>query len=85
MSKQSDAKESQGYSLVSGRCGNCAHLKFDVVMPAWMRSENLERVLNGLGPIHTYAEPSRFRCSLGGFSVKRSATCRLWSQAKVDN
>jgi hypothetical protein len=38
MSKQSEAKERQGYTTNVRNCGNCARLEFDMKPPAWMQA-----------------------------------------------
>ena len=62
MSKQSEAKEQQGYVAkpVVRRCGVCVHFKFDVKKGDY-------------GPIY-----SKLRCGIGGFAVKKNGICDLF-------
>lgn len=72
MSKQSEAKASQNYIPKAHNCGDCANLKMDLVLPAWMREQNAK-------------EPGRWgddracekniRCGIGGFVVKKMGSC----------
>lgn len=64
MSKQSEAKEAQGYVAkpVPSTCSNCKHYT----------SEITERI--GMWNKVYYDESDR-RCGLGGFAVKKQATC----------
>ena len=68
MSKQSEAKERQGYEAkpLAKVCANCARFNSDKmeVKPQW-------------GP--AYTKENNLRCGLGGFAVKKTATCREWS------
>ena len=63
MSKQSDAKLRQGYvqSPIPTTCPNCNNY----------RSKKKERS----GIFSTWIEESDKRCGLGGFAVKKMATC----------
>jgi hypothetical protein len=61
MSKQSDAKEKQGYTRVLKTCGNCRFL-----------SKEIEKVSNYYA---TYEMDKKLRCSIGGFAVQKMATC----------
>jgi hypothetical protein len=67
MSKQSEAKEKQGYveKFVPTVCSNCAHYTFDRVQTqegttwrpeGWFADKNL-------------------RCGIGGFAVKKTGSC----------
>ena len=84
MSKQSDAKALQGYTTVPNLCGNCAHRRFDMKLPAWMQEHNARldaQVQKGqaLTWERYYGEGSALesnqRCGLGGFAIKKTATC----------
>jgi hypothetical protein len=72
-SKKEAAKVAQGYTTDKHNCGNCAHRRFDVELAVWMRDEperyTLER--NGI--------EVRQRCVLGGFAIKKAATCGKWA------
>lgn len=65
MSKQSEAKKSQGYDHkpVPRTCGTCLHYKCAV------------EVSPGVYKGTTVHNESDKRCSLGGFAVKKTATC----------
>jgi hypothetical protein len=62
MSKQSEAKESQGYTRTLKMCSNCA----------WYESD-LTPVENWAGQV--YHDEKNIRCGLGGFKVHKTATC----------
>jgi hypothetical protein len=66
MSKQSDAKQDQGYipKAVPQTCMNCFHFKMDVVP-----------VLNWQDKPTGYERETNKRCGLGGFAVQKMATC----------
>lgn len=70
MSKQSDAKEEQGYTLAQSNCGNCAHYRSEVETHP---------------PHFSWAKPytveSNRRCGIGGFAVKKTASCKRWDAA----
>lgn len=64
MSKQSEAKVLQGYVAkpVPKTCMNCQHFKSDNVLSnTWMGKD--------------YYKETNLRCGLGGFAVKKMATC----------
>lgn len=77
MSKQSEAREQQGYvaKAIPLVCGNCAHYKFDNELPSWMQEENIKSP--GKWP-DTYKQEQNKRCGLGGFAVKKMGTCDQW-------
>jgi len=64
MSKQSEAKESQGYvaKAVPAYCMNCAHYCSDIVQ----RNGHFGGV---------YHDETNRRCGKGGFAVKKQGTC----------
>lgn len=66
MSKQSEAKEAQGYVAkpVPKTCANCQHFKSDNVLSYVGHFDGKE-----------YFKESNLRCGLGGFAVKKMATC----------
>jgi hypothetical protein len=77
MSKQSEAKAAQGYDPKPepSTCGNCGHFQCDMTLPTWMARENeVLSVSNKWGPEHK--RETNLRCGLGGFAVKKSATCK---------
>ena len=80
MSKQSDAKAAQNYNPkpTPKTCANCVNYQFERVLPEWMvrddlattHEENKWKVeINGVEKNH--------RCGIGGFAVKKTATCDL--------
>jgi hypothetical protein len=71
MSKQSEAKQKQGYDKKpkSRVCSNCRHYMSDFIT---------QKNLYG-----DYEEEKNKRCGLGGFAVKKTATCNEFK--KVDD
>lgn len=63
MSKQSSAKEQQGYTRTIAYCGNCKHFKSDI-----------EKEIGRFGESTT---EKNLRCGIGGFKVHKTATCKL--------
>ena len=74
MSRQSEAKESQGYSKKPANCGNCVNFKSEMTSfpPSyyWPEGQTLEKNL---------------RCGIGGFAVARNGNCTLWDRAAPEN
>lgn len=70
MSKQSEAKAAQGYSELPSNCGNCQHRTFKMAPPAWMVKSGDRRAT-----VKEYFNESQSRCGLGGFAVKKTASC----------
>ena len=67
MSKQSEAKERQGYvsKAKPTTCMNCWFFRFDVVLaPVGMGAE--------------YDRRKNLRCEIGGFAVKKMGTCNKY-------
>lgn len=72
MSKQSDAKQQQGYTpkAIPQTCMNCKHFMFDTVQtvaPTEWRPDG-------------WHEDKNLRCLLGGFAVKKMATCNKFER-----
>lgn len=67
MSKQSEAKEAQGYNPkpIPRICANCAHY----------RSESAKKYV---GTAWESEFESNKRCGTGGFAVKKTATCNIF-------
>lgn len=69
MSKQSEAKKSQGYEPkpIQRVCMNCKHYtsKYADVHNVWDKSYQVEKEL---------------RCDLGGFAIKKMGTCKLYKE-----
>lgn len=68
MSKQSEAKINQGYNEkpIPRTCGNCAKYESELVDLA--------------PPYNQYFAEKNKRCGLGGFAVKKTATCMKWEE-----
>lgn len=84
MSKQNEAKEAQGYTLFQSVCGNCKSYTSEMVLPAWMARRNAENVEIGREPeykLSNHGVEKNMRCGIGGFAVKKNATCSLFSAA----
>lgn len=65
MSKQSEAKKSQGYKMTSSiSCRNCKRLQFDRSTTTWGGVE--------------YHNDTNLRCIVGEFAVKKTGTCKLF-------
>jgi hypothetical protein len=71
MSKQSEAKAAQGYRTTQQNCGSCAHMTSERVMPTWMRAD-------GYAVKDEYLQEKNHRCGIGGFAIKKTATCTRW-------
>lgn len=73
MSKQSEAKEKQGYTpkAVPRTCQNCSSFAFDMVQTKkateWREA---------------YFEDKNLRCEIGGFAVKKMGTCNEFKVKK---
>lgn len=86
MSKQSDAKKSQDYNPkpATKTCANCRHLEFTSRLPEWMAEANDRRICMGstlmYGP--EYELQKDLRCAIGGFAVKKMATCKEFERKK---
>lgn len=65
MSKQSEAKEAQGYLKQSMSCQHCKHFSSEFIdrNPTWASSS------------YIITEEKSIRCMLGGFSVQKTASC----------
>lgn len=77
MSKQSEAWQSQGYTVKGPKCGNCKYRQCDMVLPAWMAADNRRRYDRGEPPVYgdKYAQPKKQRCGIGGFAIKGQGWC----------
>lgn len=67
MSKQSEAKEKQGYvpKAKPQTCVNCKHFTQEQIL---MKT-----------PWSSYTKDTNLRCTLGGFKVMKMGTCNEWS------
>lgn len=68
MSKQSEAKLAQGYRKKPDTCSNCKHMQFEVIEKSYTRWN---------GAVEVWEEEKAHRCSVGGFAVKKTSTCRI--------
>lgn len=88
MSKQSDAKDRQGYNPKPEpkTCTNCRHFEFDTELPVWIQEQNLIAQVRGspapYGP--ECAVFKNLRCAIGGFAVKRMATCKEFERKQCE-
>jgi hypothetical protein len=73
MSKQSQAKEKQGFVKKSPTCSNCVN--FSMVTEEY-RTQWSSQV---------FTRESNFRCKLGEFKVGKSNWCKLHSFGKASN
>ena len=76
-SKQAQAKEAQGYTTAANNCGNCTHMTSERALPAWMVRDSEERSRIGMlpYPVETFGVERNLRCGIGGFAIKKTATC----------
>jgi hypothetical protein len=83
MSKQSDAKAEQGYSTTPKNCGNCAHRTFVLALLGYYKTAN-ERS-PGRYSVASYGQETKNSCGLGGFAIKKTATCQRheWAEART--
>lgn len=67
MTKQSEAKEKQGYipKLKPPACVNCKNFTHEEII---MKT-----------PWSSYVKDTNLRCALGGFKVMKMGTCNEWS------
>lgn len=74
MSAQSKAKADQDYDPKPdpARCANCGHFQSDMLPPNWMRENDMRR------DDPSYHREKNLRCGIGGFAVKKTATCIKW-------
>ena len=75
MSKQSEAKTAQGYTVKSNTCAGCANFSSERVLPAWM-------VKDGFTDRYTleiHGIEKNFLCIVGGFAVKKTASCSVFN------
>jgi hypothetical protein len=71
MSKQGEAKKDQNYREVPNTCSNCANYQ----------SVKVKKTYEGFGGVSQWEEEKGKRCSIGGFAVKKMATCDLHALA----
>lgn len=80
MSKQSEAKKSQGYvaKAVPQTCQHCANMRSRLDLPRWMRECNELNPQGAVYGIEIYGAMTDLRCALGGFAVKKMGACNEW-------
>lgn len=83
MSKQSKAREEQGYKHEGPRCGTCKHFDSEFVPIKWMVERNDEFVNAGRPAPYDMTLPcnqkeGNLRCSIGGFAVKKMGYCNRY-------
>lgn len=80
MSKQSDAKAAQGYveKPIPRTCANCQYFRSDMLLAAWMIEANRSYSVPRYSLPASGLEKNR-RCDLGGFAVKKTATCNSFA------
>lgn len=66
MSKQSKAKENQGYSQGGMKCSNCSMFSSEIVQKETSYG--------------TREQEKNLRCAVGGFAIKKNACCTLWDE-----
>jgi hypothetical protein len=84
MSKQSDAKAAQGYQdkPAAHVCMNCTRFASDISLPKWAVTRNSEAAAKGHAIrylMSEYGREANKRCNLGGFAVKKTATCKQFA------
>ena len=69
MSKQSKAKDNQGYieGPIPKTCATCVSLAMDRLP-----------VVGWDGKPNGYMKETNVRCAIGGFAVRKTATCNEW-------
>ena len=87
MSKQSEAKDRQGYvaKVIPSTCSNCAHFHSELALPSWMAERNsIYASSTGYSPytVERHGIESNLRCNIGGFAVKKMGGCLLWDGSK---
>jgi len=65
MSKQSENKEKQGYTMKQGTCGNCRYYTSEMKEHKDFYGQN-------------WKEEKSKRCAIGGFAVKKTGVCNLF-------
>lgn len=83
MSKQSQAREAQGYRHEGPRCGNCRRFTSDSVPIPWMVETNAKFVEQGKPAPYDMTLPANtregnLRCQIGDFAIKKNAYCTQW-------
>jgi len=76
MSKQSEAKKQQGYTMIHNSCTNCKHLtqNFFYYDAKYVRIEGKNPDTKEYAR-QTYSD--NLRCGIGEFAVKKTASCAI--------
>lgn len=69
MSKQSDAKEAQGWQKKADMCADCRHFTSDI-----------ESIPDSWRPNKFWTEEKNLRCSLGDFKTGKSNICKRFER-----
>lgn len=80
MSAQAKAKEAQGYEdkPEPSICSACRHFASEKILPKWMQGNT-----SFSGRAYTAeidGREGKIRCGLGGFAVKKTATCKKFER-----
>lgn len=87
VSPQAAAVAEQGYTTTPPTCAKCAHLKSELRLPAWMIVENAEarsHKLTNYWTIEKHGIENNPRCGIGGFAVKKMATCSKFERKDLE-
>lgn len=85
MSKQSENKAAQGYTTEMRTCATCAHYKSEIAPPPWISEEKAKSPdvsCHTKYEIEHWGVEKKKRCGIGGFAVKKTATCNLYEAVK---
>lgn len=85
MSKQSKAKDTQGYDPKPqpAICSRCAHYQSEKKLPAWMEQAKADGEKHWHGRAYSIeldGIEGNLRCGLGGFAIKKTATCQKFER-----
>ena len=77
MSKQSEAKERQGYIQKANQrvCSTCLNYRSALDYPEWLKSPKYDSVRKPENKVEV-----NIHCGLGGFAVKKMALCNEWEE-----
>ena len=84
-----ETKAAQGYKTIPETCANCKHFEFREYHYAdYHEGKTFQRVeVDGRSPVMKDPRNGRefqhfftdtYRCAIGGFAVKKLATCKQW-------
>lgn len=76
--KPREAMALQGYRVRREVCSGCANFRFES-----QGDPKIAKLYPGdLARQARHMKPSKLHCGIGGFSVKRTATCNRWTPLK---